>query len=175
MMRRWEVLLLFLIPTFAVLQDANCAKYGNGFLKRYKEIYHGAYITYINGAMLTHGKERDFAAIIWPDMTLHTTNGDTLLVEKLTKYALNQDRLLVGVKAPSPTIIEFPSQEAIIAQRPTVLQSMPEAQWVDLEQKPLLVYFWRPIVLLLIAVEVGLLVWTVLQLFRRAASSREPE
>jgi len=165
---RWGFLLglLVLIPTFVVLQDGNCAKYGNGFFTQYKKIYHGVYITYINGTMLTHGKDRDFAAIIWPDMVLVTSDGDSLPVERMTKYSVNQGRLLVQVKSTSPTTVAFSSQEEVMGPRPMALRSTPDVPWVDLEKKPLLVYFWNPIVLLLIICETGLLILAVLLLFR---------
>lgn len=147
---------MLLIPVFALVQDHRAARYGNGVFSHYAELAHGAYLTYINSTLITHGSTNDYAAIIWPGSTLTTEEGDTIMITKVKRYAVDQGDLYLAVESPLDRILVFASPEAVQEARPTTMITSSPLVWFDLEDKPFLVYYWRLIILILFLIEAAL-------------------
>lgn len=150
---------VLLIPAFVFVFDYHSARYGNGVFRHYAELAHGANLTYINGSMITLGRSRDYRAIIWPNAKLTTAEGDTISITKVTGYGISPIGLFVGVKSSPQTSLLFTDDDDVEQALPKTTMDHPPLEWIDLEHKPLLVYFWRLVVPLLLLVEAALLIW----------------
>ncbi len=163
------VAFILLIPAYILLQDRVCAKYGLGIFDHYSEILHGANITYLNGPMITHNRSRDYSAILWPGAIVVADNGDTVRVEKVTKYAVENGALYVYVQATPPAVLVFRDREAVLWERPSLVQDLPELSWLDLQHKPAVVSYWRLITFLLSIIEGVLILWVLIGFIRSHA------
>ena len=165
------VAFILLIPVFILHQDRVCAQYGLGIFDHYSEILHGANITYLNGPMITHNRSREYSAILWPGAIVVTENGDTVWVEKVTMYAVENGALYVDVQAVPPAVLVFRDRKAVLWERPSTVQDLPELAWLDLQNKPAVVSYWRLITFLLSIIEGVLIFWVSIRFIRSLAPS----
>lgn len=169
-MKLWKALptaLLVLIPSFVIVQDYRSARYGNGVFSHYTELAHGAHLTYINGSLITQGRANDFSAIVWPGSELTTAEGDTIRITKVLRYATGQGGLYLAVESTPPTMLVFTSPVDVQRAEPKTVHDAPPLEWIDLENKPALVYYWRVIVIVLLLLEAAIAVWIVGRFLRR--------